>query len=94
VDPRTGIKLVGNNYTGTTGVTWSPNAQALALDAYLPSATNCSAANFCVSANTGAGGNGLVKYAIPQQLTENLFVSRIDWSINSKHSLYGRYLLD
>jgi hypothetical protein len=27
-------------------------------------------------------------------LTENLFVTRIDWTINSKHSLYGRYLLD
>ena len=94
VDPATGIKLINNNYTGTPGVTWSPNAQALALDKYLPSATNCSAANYCFSANTGAGGNGLVRYAIPQQITENLFVTRIDSTINAKHSLYGRYLLD
>jgi hypothetical protein len=94
VDPVTGIKLINNNYAGTTGVTWRPNAQALALDAFLPSATHCSAANYCVSANTGVGGNGLVKYAIPQQISENLFVTRVDWSINPKHSMYGRYLLD
>ncbi len=94
VDPVTGIQLVDNNYTGTTGVTWSPNAQALALVAYLPSATKCSSANYCVSANTGAGGNGLVKYAIPQQITENLFVTRVDETLTAKHSIYGRYLLD
>jgi len=35
-----------------------------------------------------------VHYAVPQQLTENLFVTRIDATINQKHSLYGRYLLD
>jgi hypothetical protein len=94
LDPVTGIALVNNNYTGTTGVAWNPNAQALALEAYLPSAAHCSAANYCVSADTAAGGSGLVKYAIPQQLTENLFVTRIDATINQKHSLYGRYLLD
>jgi hypothetical protein len=94
VDPVTGILLVNNDYAETSGVTWSPNAQALALDAYLPSAAHCSAANFCVSADTGAGQDGLVKYAVPQQLSENLFVTRIDANINAKHSLYGRYLLD
>jgi hypothetical protein len=96
VDPVTGTLLVNNNYTGTTGVNWTTaeNAQAKALDAFLPSAASCSAANYCVSANTAAGGNGLVHYAVPQQLTENLFVTRIDATINQKHSLYGRYLLD
>ncbi len=94
VDPVTGIALVNNNYTGTTGVTWNPNAQALALDAYLPSAAHCSTANYCVSADTAAGGSGLVHYAVPQQLSENLFVTRIDATINQKHSIYGRYLLD
>jgi hypothetical protein len=94
VDPVTGIKLVDNNYTGTSGVTWSPNAQALALAAHLPSAKNCSGSNYCFSADTGAGGSGLVRYAVPQRLSENLFVTRIDSTINSKHSLYGRYLLD
>jgi hypothetical protein len=70
------------------------NPQAVNLVAFLPSASKCSAANYCVSANTGAGGDGLVHYAIPQQLSENLFVTRIDETLNSKHSIYGRYLLD
>jgi hypothetical protein len=37
---------------------------------------------------------GAVTYAIPLQTTENQFVTRVDWSINSKNSLYGRYMLD
>ncbi len=96
VDPLTGILLINNNYADTPGVSWtaSENAQAKALAAYLPSSASCSAGNYCVSANTGAGQNGLVKYAVPQQLSENLFVTRIDANINAKHSLYGRYLLD
>jgi hypothetical protein len=99
LDPVSGTLLAGNKYSTTTlpgTETWSGirNAQAMNLVAYLPSAANCSAANFCVSANTATGGNGLVKYAIPQQLSENLFVTRIDANINSKHSVYGRYLLD
>jgi hypothetical protein len=100
LDPVTGTLLVGNKYSTTTlpgGATWAANrlnTQANNLAAYLPSASHCSAANFCVSANTATGGNGLVKYAIPQQLSENLFVTRIDATINSKHSVYGRYLLD
>jgi hypothetical protein len=100
LDPVSGTLLVGNKYSTTTlpgGATWAANrlnAQANKLAAYLPNASNCSAANFCVSANTATGGNGLVKYAIPQQLSENLFVTRIDSTINAKHSVYGRYLLD
>ena len=101
LDPTTGIALTAaNGYAGFNQFTasqWNAikNTQALNLDAFLPSATNCSAANFCVSANTAAGSTtGLVKYAIPQQLTENLFVTRIDYTVNSRHSIYGRYLLD
>jgi Carboxypeptidase regulatory-like domain len=37
---------------------------------------------------------GAVTYAIPSQQTENEFITRIDSTINSKHSLYGRYFLD
>jgi hypothetical protein len=52
---------------------------ALALVKYLPKATNA-----C----------GLVTYAIPNQTAENQFVTRIDSTLNQKHSLYGRYYLD
>lgn len=55
------------------------NASALALVKYFPTATNA-----C----------GLVTFAIPLQTTENQFVTRVDLTINSKHSLYGRYFLD
>jgi hypothetical protein len=100
LDPTTGTALTAaNGYAGFNQFTTSQwnaikNTPAFNLDAFLPSATTCSAANYCVSANTATGGNGLVKYAIPQQLTENLFVTRIDSIINAKHSVYGRYLLD
>jgi hypothetical protein len=77
--PATGIPLVNNKYSDTPGVTWSPNASALALDKYLPPTT---------------AANGLVTYAIPLQVAENQFVTRVDWTINAKQSLYGRYFLD
>ncbi|MGA2887822.1 MAG: carboxypeptidase-like regulatory domain-containing protein [Terracidiphilus sp.] len=94
LDPTTkGNVMTGNVYPSAAWATVL-NPQAKALVAYLPSATNCSAKNYCISANTGAGGNGFVSYSNPQQITENLFVTRIDSTINSKHSLYGRYLLD
>src|SRR5215471_10807700 len=37
---------------------------------------------------------GKVSYGIPVQSNESQFVGRVDWIINSKHSLYGRYFLD
>jgi hypothetical protein len=55
------------------------NASALALDKYLPPATNS-----C----------GLVTFAIPNETAENQFVTRVDSTINQRHSLYGRYYLD
>ncbi len=33
-------------------------------------------------------------YGIPVQSNESQYVGRVDWIINSKHSIYGRYLLD
>ena len=52
---------------------------ALALQKYLPpTSSSC----------------GLVTYAIPSIVTENQFVTREDWSINSKHSAFGRYFYD
>jgi len=54
-------------------------ASALALQKYLPATTDpC----------------GAVNYAIPSRIAENQFISRADWTINSKHSLYGRYMVD
>jgi hypothetical protein len=55
------------------------NASALELAKYLPQATNA-----C----------GLVTFAIPNQLAENQFVTRVDSTINAKNSIYGRYWLD
>ncbi len=37
---------------------------------------------------------GAVTYAIPSQVAENQFVTRGDWTINSKNTLSGRYLVD
>ncbi|MGC2607643.1 MAG: carboxypeptidase regulatory-like domain-containing protein [Silvibacterium sp.] len=54
-------------------------APALALQKYLPITSNpC----------------GLVHFAIPSETSENQIITRVDWTINSKHSLYGRYFLD
>lgn len=79
LDPATGIKLINNKYSATPGVTWNPNATALALEKYLPATS---------------AANGLVTYSIPSQVAENQFVTRLDWTINPKHSLYGRYFID
>jgi hypothetical protein len=37
---------------------------------------------------------GKVAYGIPIQSNESQYVGRVDWIINAKHSLYGRYFLD
>ena len=37
---------------------------------------------------------GKVAYGIPIQSNESQYVGRVDWNINTKHVLYGRYLLD
>ncbi len=52
---------------------------AVALAKYLPQT-----ANPC----------GKVTYGIPIQSNESQYVSRVDWIINSKHTLYGRYFID
>ncbi len=55
------------------------NPQSLKLMSYLPPTTDpC----------------GLVTYAIPLQNSDNQFVTRVDYTINSKNNLYGRYFLD
>jgi len=79
-DPLTGATLVGNKYA--TPPTFNP--QALALYKYLPKIDPAYDVNNC----------GAVSYAIPSQLADNEFVTRVDYTINSKHNLYGRYFID
>ncbi len=74
LNPQTGAVLTGNKIAPSYFT-----ATALAIDKYLPAATNA-----C----------GLVTYANPSLVTENQFVTRIDSTINSRHSIYGRYFLD
>ena len=37
---------------------------------------------------------GLVSYAIPSKQSDNQFVTRVDYTINAKNNLYGRYFID
>ncbi len=55
------------------------SAPSQALLKYLPTATNS-----C----------GLYTFAIPNQVEENQFDTRVDWTINQKNSAYGRYWYD
>ena len=79
LDPLTGKPLINNKYSDTPGVTWSPSAAALALAKYLPPTTD---------------PGGKVTYAIPSQVRENQFVTRVDSVLTPNNSLYGRYFLD
>ena len=80
VDPLTGTTLTGNKYASTP----TYNAPALALQAYLPAINPALDPNNC----------GFVFYAIPYLLTDNQFVTRVDYTISPKHNLYGRYFID
>jgi hypothetical protein len=79
LDPLTGIKLINNMYSDTPGVTWKPSPAALKLVKYLPTST---------------AANGLVTYAIPSQVRDNQFVTRVDATLSPNNSLYGRYFLE
>jgi hypothetical protein len=79
-DPLTGVLIPGDKYAITP--TW--NAQALALQKYLPAIVPANDPNNC----------GIVSYAIPSQIYDKQFVTRVDYNINAKNNLYGRYLLD
>lgn len=53
---------------------------AVALTKYLPVSS--------------AASNGFVTYAIPAPWSEQQPIGRVDWNVNSKHTVYGRYNLD
>ncbi len=55
------------------------NKQALALVKYLPVSTDPA---------------GFISYQIPSQIADNEFVTRVDYTINPKNTLYGRYFID
>ena len=79
-DPLTGATLTGNKYA--TPPTY--NAQALALLKYLPA----------INPAYDTGNCGFVSYAIPSDQFDNQFVTRVDFTINPRNHLYGRYLID
>ena len=83
-DPITGAALVGNKYGPGSAPLPTWNAQALALQAYLPAIVASNDPNNC----------GVVTYAIPAELFDKQFVTRVDYKVNPKNNLYGRYLLD
>ncbi len=82
VDTLTGVALAGNKYA--TQPTYS--APALALQKYLPPDV--------VGGTVDPSGCGFVSYAIPYKVTDNQFVTREDFTINSKNNLFGRYFID
>ncbi len=52
------------------------NPQALAILKYVPTSSNpC----------------GQITYAVPSPEDENQYIGRVDWTISTKHSLFGRY---
>ena len=53
--------------------------QALALVKYLPTTTD---------------PGGAISYAIPLRTSDNEFVSRVDYTLNNRNNLYGRYFID
>ncbi|MGA7341429.1 MAG: carboxypeptidase regulatory-like domain-containing protein, partial [Terracidiphilus sp.] len=91
-DPLTGTPLY-DAATNTCNKYAAPpafNSAAVALMKYMPTASSPGVAAY----NAGAGGNGLVQFAIPGAVYDNLFVSRVDYNINPAHNLYGRYMID
>jgi hypothetical protein len=80
VDPLTGVKLVGNKYPSQP--TYNP--QSLALLKYLPQPVP----------SVDTQGCGLVSYSIPSVVSDNQFVTRVDYTINARNNLFGRYFID
>lgn len=80
VDPLTGATIPGNKYA--TPPTF--NASSLALLKFLPK----------IDPSYDTGNCGFVSYAIPNQQSDNEFVTRVDWTINAKHHFYARYFID
>jgi hypothetical protein len=93
LDPITGLALPGNKYNQPGGPqlpAW--NASSLKLLTYLPYQN---AATYQIPTQAdGTDVCGHVKYAIPNQNSDNQFDTRVDYTINAKNNLYGRYFFD
>lgn len=88
-DPLTGVPIY-NAANGTCNQYATPpafNAQALKLIPYLPKTGSAGVAYYNSS-------TGKVQYSIPGLVHDNQWVTRVDYNINAKHSLFGRYLFD
>jgi hypothetical protein len=80
-DPVTGALLPGNKYSSHPTF----NAASLKLLSYLPQVSPLA---------DGSDACGHVAYAIPQLLFDKQLVARVDYTINAKNNIYGRYFLD
>jgi Carboxypeptidase regulatory-like domain len=80
LDPLTGATIPGDIYP--TSPTF--NAQALALEKYLPA----------INPSVDTQNCGLVSYSIPSETFDNQFVTRVDYTINPKNNLFARYFID
>ncbi len=88
-DPLTGTPLY-DAATGTCNKYSTPptfNSAAVALMKYMPTSGSPGVASY--NPNSGE-----VQFSIPGAVYDNQFVTRVDYAINSKHSIYGRYLID
>ena len=85
-DPITGVALPGNKYGQPGGPalpTWNP--AALALMPYLPKITPLP---------DGSDVCGHVQYGIPNNVFDKQSITRIDYNLNSRNTLYGHYFFD
>ena len=80
-DPITGALLPDNKYSSAPNF----NSASLKLLNYLPKVSPLA---------DGSDACGHVAYAIPQLLYDKQFVTRVDYTLNPKNNLYGRYFLD
>ena len=79
-DPFTGMALPGDQYPTTP----TYDSAALALDKYLPPPNPTIDPNNC----------GVTSYAIPSKQTDNEFISREDWTVSPKQSLFFSAFFD
>ncbi|HTZ73016.1 MAG TPA: carboxypeptidase-like regulatory domain-containing protein [Candidatus Aquilonibacter sp.] len=85
-DPVTGAALPGNKYNQPGGpVLPAWNSASLALMAYLPPLK---------ALPDGSDACGHVQYGIPNDFYDKQSITRIDYTINSRNTLYGHYFLD
>jgi hypothetical protein len=82
-DPLTGNPIPGNKYATPPAF----NQQALNLMKYLPKAGSSEVAFYDPNC-------GQVKFAIPGAVFDNQWITRVDYTISPRHSLYGRYMFD